>query len=193
MARKKVPSASSVSSGPTAALASPTTADLSGKVLSASAPAPPEKGQPRERFWLEVAVVRMSRWLGSLQIAVVLLTLFAFVLAIGTMVESWHSTKIAQELVYRTYWFAGLLALLGVNIFFAAAKKWPWKKHQTGFLITHVGLLTMVTGGILNSLGGTDAQMVLVDNSRPQDQVYGLQVQPQVIDLDKSTIEVLRF
>lgn len=121
-----------------------------------------------ERFWLEVAIVRLSRLLGSLQVAVVLLALFATVLAIGTMMESWYSEKIAKELVYRAWWFNLLLLLLGVNIFFAAAKKWPWKKHQTGFLITHVGLLTMVAGGLLTGLRGTDTSMALIDTNDPR-------------------------
>ena len=122
-------------------------------------------GRPKQedRFWLEAAVVRMSRWLGSLQVAVFSLGLFAIVLAIGTMMESWYSEKIAKELVYRAWWFNLLLLLLGVNIFFAAAKKWPWKKHQTGFLITHVGLLAMVAGGLLTGLRGTDTSMALID------------------------------
>ena len=113
---------------------------------------------------MEVAAVRASRWLGSLQIAIFLLIWFATVLAVGTIVESWYSGKVAQELVYRTWWFKLLLFLLGINIFFAAAKKWPWKKHQTGFLITHVGLLMLVGGGVITSFSGTDGLMALVQH-----------------------------
>jgi hypothetical protein len=157
-------------------------------VVSASSAAVSKK---TERFWLEVAIVKMSRWLGSLQIAVTLLTLFATVLIIGTIVESWYDGKVAQQLVYRTWWFTVLLAFLGVNIFFAAAKKWPWKKHQTGFLITHAGLLTLVAGGLLNSLGGTDAQMPLVDTEDyeyfPD---YGPHSSNEMIDQDVSRIRV---
>lgn len=121
---------------------------------------------PREHTWLLDQVVAMSRMLGSLQAALALGFSFIVVLSIGTMLESWYSARIAQELAYRTWWFAILLALLGVNIFFAAAKKWPWKRHQTGFLITHLGLLTILAGGILNTIGGTDAQMVLLDSNK---------------------------
>jgi hypothetical protein len=128
---------------------------------------PPAQPSP-EVTWLEHAWRRGSRVLGSLQAAVILLTIFAAVLAIGTVVESKYNGRIAQEIVYRSWWFALLLFLLGVNIFFAAAKKWPWKKHQTGFLITHVGLLTMLAGGILNSLSGTDALVTLVDTNNKE-------------------------
>lgn len=157
-------------------------------------------GRPKneDRFWLEVAVVRMSRWLGSLQVAVLLLGLFAIVLAIGTMMESWYSEKIAKELVYRAWWFNLLLLLLGVNIFFAAAKKWPWKKHQTGFLITHVGLLTMVAGGLLTGLRGTDTSMALIDTDdlKAQHSAAGefgagiVQASHEVSDRDSNLIRV---
>ncbi len=156
----------------------------------------PEMGQPskrkQEKTWLEAVWVRSSRWLGSLQIAVVLLSLFAFVLAIGTIVESWYSDKVAKDLVYRTWWFNLLLFFLGINIFFAAAKKWPWKKHQTGFLITHLGLITMVAGGLLTGLFGTDTTLALLASSDPHMQrSEGLpQADHWVIDRETATIRV---
>jgi hypothetical protein len=130
---------------------------------------PAGTGRPKneDRFWLEAAVVHMSRWLGSLQVAVLLLIVFAAVLAIGTVVESWYSDRIAKQLVYRTWWFVLLLALLAINIFCAAAKKWPWKKYQTGFIITHIGLLTMLAGGAVTWFTGTDAEMQLIASDDP--------------------------
>src|SRR5208282_1657215 len=84
---------------------------------------PRELNKQIERSWIELVIIRIAHMLGSLQVAVVLLALFAVVLAIGTMVESWYASKIAGELVYRTWWFTLLLGALAVNIFFAAAKK----------------------------------------------------------------------
>ncbi|HQR42065.1 MAG TPA: hypothetical protein PLX97_05260, partial [Gemmatales bacterium] len=75
-------------------------------------------------------------------------------------------------------------------------KKWPWKKHQTGFLITHVGLLTMLAGGVLNFAGGVDGTMSLVDNQQfsarigaphRSDQVY-LTHEP-ILSLDRVTTD----
>jgi hypothetical protein len=127
-----------------------------------------------ERSVLEITTIRVSKWLGSLQVAVIGLSLFAAVVTLGTFMEHYYSTKIAQDLVYRSWWFIGLLLLLAVNIFFAAAKKWPWKKHQTGFVVTHIGLLMLLFGGILNAWFGVDASMELVDttNARLLDALY---------------------
>lgn len=155
-----------------------TTSSGGTEVLSAEVPVPaaspgaglasrPQRpGPAAELPWLARQMVAVSKAFGSLQVAIALGFIFIVVLATGTIVESWYSARIAQELVYRTWWFTALLIFLGLNIFFAAAKKWPWKRHQTGFLITHLGLLIILAGGILNSLGGVDAQMVLLDSDK---------------------------
>src|SRR5262249_1452796 len=86
---------------------------------------------------------QMADWvrrLGSLQMAVTLLPGLALVLVLGTVIESWHGRPAAAQLVYQSWWFILLLGFLGVNILCAALKKWPWRRHQTGFLITHAGL-----------------------------------------------------
>jgi hypothetical protein len=105
------------------------------------------------------------RFLGSLQFAIVTGSIFTIGMIFGTCLESWYSGKIAQELVYHAWWFTLLLGMLACSIFFAAVKKWPWKRHQLGFLITHVGLLTMLAGGVLNAFFGVDAQMQLIDSA----------------------------
>jgi hypothetical protein len=153
--------------GPSAAVstAAPATGPVRGSDLNQRKDRPARRKPPLEKTWLEIWGVRLARWLGSLQMAVLLLLVFAGVLAIGTMLESWYSAAPAQELVYRVWWFTLLLLLRAVNIFCAAVKKWPWKKHQTGFLITHLGLLTMLAGGVVTSLSNTDAVMTLVDTS----------------------------
>jgi hypothetical protein len=139
----------------------------------------PPDNNPKDRSWIELTGIRAAKILGSLQLAVTLLILFAGAVVLGTLTESAYTQKIAQELVYRSWWFVFLLFMLSVNIFFAAAKKWPWKKHQTGFVITHIGLITMLVGGILNGIGGTDATIALVDTNdlsllKPIRSAYGL-------------------
>jgi hypothetical protein len=135
---------------------------------------------------------RASRWLGSLQVAVLLLPLFALVLFLGTLVESWYDARVAQQLVYQTWWFVLLLGLLGVNILCAAVKKWPWKRYQIGFLITHLGLLTLIAGGILTSLGGTSGQMTLVDSESLLARSFGPHTTSRMIDRNVQTIRVVR-
>ena len=110
---------------------------------------------------------RLLAPLGSLRLAIVLLGLFATCLAGATLLEARYGARAAQELVYRTWWFALLLALLAANVVGAALKKYPWKRHQAGFLVTHAGLLVLLLGGLLTALFGVEGQMVLVDTPDP--------------------------
>ena len=125
--------------------------------------------------------------------AVTFLPLFAAALFLGTLVESWYDGKVARQLVYGTWWFAALLGLLGVNIFFAAIKKWPWKRHQTGFLITHVGLLCLVTGGLVNSFTGVSAKMIMVDSESAMARGFGRHESNLLIDRNTHTIQCQRL
>src|SRR5882724_3143907 len=77
--------------------------------------------EPLHPFW------KIARALGSIQMALTFGSIFTLSMIIGTCLESWYSDKIAQELIYHTWWFTGLLGLLALCIFFAAMKKWPWK------------------------------------------------------------------
>lgn len=95
----------------------------------------------------------------SLTLAVLLIFGAAFVLGYATFVERWYGLRGAHFGVYQTWWFAGLIGLLAINIFCAAAIRYPWKRHQTGFVITHIGLLVLLFGCYLQHRGGIDAQM----------------------------------
>jgi hypothetical protein len=159
------PPAPPAASVPATAVAAPQTAARITKPAADVSAAPRPAAQ---RAWIELVGIRLARLLGSLQLAVILLSLFTLAVFLGTLMEHWYDTKIAQTLVYKAWWFVVLLLLLALNIFFAAAKKWPWKKHQTGFVITHVGLLIMLAGGVWHWAAGTDAGIQLIDNGDPQ-------------------------
>jgi hypothetical protein len=157
---------STVTPSVAAEVLSPEAPVLTPSPASVQAPRPRLIQSAPERPRLVRCFVAVIKTFGSLQAAIALGFTFIIVLAAGTIIESWYSARVAQELVYRTWWFTVLLILLGLNIFFAAVKKWPWKRHQIGFLITHLGLLIILAGGVLNSLGGVDAQMVLLDSDK---------------------------
>ncbi len=107
----------------------------------------------------------LYEFLASLKFAVVLITTLAVVLGLGTFVESAYGTEAVKFGVWNTWWFTLLNALLAVSIFCAAAIRYPWKRYQTGFVITHIGLLTLLAGCFISQRGGIDAQMPLLEGS----------------------------
>ncbi len=106
---------------------------------------------------------RLFGFLSSLKLAVTVLVSLGAVLAAGTICESLYDTETAKHYVYDTYWFAGLLGLLGINVFCSAMSRWPWKRHHIGFLVTHLGILIILTGSLLTLAKGYEGQMILAE------------------------------
>jgi hypothetical protein len=145
------------------------------------APAPARadeaKGEPKAGGSLVVrAFDAVFRFLASLKLAVICLATLSATLAFGTWFNSAHGLTAANEWIYSTKWFALLLAFLGMNILCAALIRYPWTKRQTGFLITHAGLLIVIGGswwaaqgfdeGLLGLLEGQESSK-LVRTQKP--------------------------
>ncbi len=135
---------------------------------------------------------RLARTAGSLTLALILLPTLALALSLGILVESRHDQQTAHQLVYGSWWFLLLLGLLFVNILFAAVKKWPWKRHQIGFLITHLGLLTLIVGGAMTVLGGVSGRMILVDSSAVWAERFGPHSSDRFVDASLHRLQVRR-
>lgn len=101
------------------------------------------------------------RLLASLKLAVTLIVTLAAVLAVATFIESGQGREVARWYVYTTDWFVALLGMLGVNILAAALIRFPWKRRQFGFVVTHSGLLVLLAGSIITFLYGVDAMLAL--------------------------------
>src|SRR5690606_24067603 len=82
--------------------------------------------------------LQLYEFSASLKLAVVLIFGCALALAWATFVESEYGTPAVAHGVYGSWWFALLNLLLAINIFSAAAIRYPWKRYQTGFVITHL-------------------------------------------------------
>ena len=105
--------------------------------------AQPKLVSPDQPFALRI-LLRGYEFYASLKLAVVLIFAMAFALGYATFVEAAYGTPVVQYFVYQTWWFNGLNILLGINIFCAAAIRYPWQRHQTGFVVTHIGLLVLL-------------------------------------------------
>jgi hypothetical protein len=96
-------------------------------------------------------------------LAVVLIAACVIVLAWATIVESRHGAAAAQFGFYRAWWFILLNALLGLNVLAAVLIRFPWRKRQAGFLLTHLGILVLLAGSLVSHLGGIDSQLTIFE------------------------------
>jgi hypothetical protein len=126
------------------------------------------------------SVLSLYEFFASLKLAVVLILLVAIVLGSATFIEANYGTAAVGFLIYHTWYFAALLSLLALNIFCAAAIRFPWKRHQTGFVITHIGLLTLLSGSAISDRGSVNSQML----------VYLGDSNQVAIDMDQSIFSV---
>ncbi len=135
--------------------------------------------QPSQPLFVR-AIFSLYEFFASLKLAVVLILLVAIVLGTATFVEANYGTAAVGFLIYHTWGFAALLSLLAVNIFCAAAIRFPWKRHQTGFVITHIGLLTLLAGSAISDRGSVNSQMLVYLGASNQ----------LAIDMDQSILSV---
>jgi hypothetical protein len=137
------------------------------KPLSSASSSSPRRGRQAETRALADrlagAVDRIYRFLASLKLAVFSLGSLAATLAYATFYESWYGAAASQEHIYRSAGFAILLAFLGTNILCAALIRYPWKKRQTGFVVTHAGLLIVLFGSFFSVRTADEGQVGMLE------------------------------
>ncbi|MFO0959648.1 MAG: cytochrome c biogenesis protein ResB [Isosphaeraceae bacterium] len=127
------------------------------------------------------------RFLASLKLAVISLGLLAGVIAYATFYESWYGTRAVQERIYQSWWFGVLLAFLAANILCAALIRYPWKKRQIGFVVTHAGLLVVLLASVLTRWFCTEGTLAIVEDGKSNALLH--QDAPEIVvrPLDRQT------
>lgn len=109
---------------------------------------------------------RSIRILGSVWFAVFLLGGLLSLLTFSTLFESRYGTPAAQKAFYTTPWFDAFLGLFWINIFCATLKRLPFRRKHTGFILTHIGILTLLIGAFVARLGSVEGQMTLFEGEK---------------------------
>jgi hypothetical protein len=131
--------------------------------------------------WLRNPV---GRFFASLKLAVVLLAVLIVAAITGTIYESSFDAKVARAYVYGAPWFNLWLMLLGANLAVSAFSRWPWKKHHVAFLVTHLGIITLLTGSLIGRIWGTEGTITLFKGEPPANRLLVDQHQLRVRDTD---------
>lgn len=97
----------------------------------------------------------------SLKLAVMVILAIAVVLGVATFYEARYGMAPVQARVYGSSLFLGLLAVLAINVMAAALIRYPWKRKQTGFVITHLGILVLLAGCLISFRTSVDGRISL--------------------------------
>lgn len=107
------------------------------------------------------------RYLGSVRLAMLLLAVIIIACIVGTLAESRFDTSVAQAYCYDAPWFVAWLALLCLNLTCAALVRYPWKAAQTGFVMTHLGIVILLAGAMIGRTWGIEGMVTLRQGDRP--------------------------
>ncbi|MFQ5729689.1 MAG: cytochrome c biogenesis protein ResB [Waddliaceae bacterium] len=111
--------------------------------------------------WIQKIVLALYRLLISLKLAVLLIMALIVVLAAGTIIESLHGAAAARILIYNSSWFSAIIVFLVLNVLSVALSRLPWRKKHVGFVMTHCGILMILTGSLITKYYMIDGQIAI--------------------------------
>jgi hypothetical protein len=124
------------------------------------------------------------KFFASVKLAVVLLAVLIIGSIAGTMYESSFDAKVARAYVYGAPWFNLWLVLLGANLTVSALSRWPWRRHHVAFLITHLGIITLLIGSLIGRIWGIEGTITLFKGDPPNSRLLLDEHQLRVHDSD---------
>ncbi len=122
----------------------------------------------------------LFKFLASLRLAVILLGVLIVMSIVGTIAESKFDADTARLWIYEAPWFSLWIALLVANLACSTLMRWPWRRHHTGFLLTHLGIIVVVLGAVIGQAGGIEGTMTLFRGA-PADGTLVLQTRQMTI------------
>jgi hypothetical protein len=114
----------------------------------------------------------MIAFIGSFRFAIILIALSATLVIAGTVLESRSDSHgVAEEWIYHNPIFQLLLGGYFINILFSTLSRRPFKKHHIPFIITHIGLLMIISGVFIKSRAGIQGHLQLIEGTVTDDLV----------------------
>lgn len=115
---------------------------------------------------------KISKFLGSIRLAVPLLAAITAILIGATFYESNVGSATVQREIYKSAWFGALMFLLAVNLGISALSRYPWKgPRKVGFALTHWGLVVIIAGSAAVIHLSTEGMLLVRTDSGPGSQI----------------------
>ena len=126
----------------------------------------------------------------SVKLAVVLICVIIVASIAGTLYESSFDAKVARAYIYNAWWFNLWLTALCLNLICSAFSRWPWKRHHTGFLITHLGIVTLLIGAMIGRRWGVEGSITLNKGQPPSNQLV---MDQRVLRVEEAGVEARQY
>jgi len=133
---------------------------------------------------------RLFRFFSSVKLAMLLIGVLIVAIIIGTICESTFDARVARAYIYQALWFDFWLLALAANLICSALSRLPWRRHHTGFLLTHLGIITLLTGALIGRTWGVEGSMTIFKGDPPNNLLTVDQHILQVIDGDQNSQDI---
>ncbi len=131
-------------------------------------PSPRPAPRPGKPAWMRQP---LFRFFSSVKLAVVLISVLIVASIAGTLYETSFDARVARAYIYNAWWFNLWLVILCLNLTCSAFSRWPWKRHHTGFLLTHLGIIVLLVGAMIGRHWGVEGTMTLFKGQPPDNQL----------------------
>ncbi|MBE9127179.1 MULTISPECIES: cytochrome c biogenesis protein ResB [unclassified Coleofasciculus] len=112
------------------------------------------------------------RFLGSIKLAVPVLSIIIIVLIGATFYESQVGSTTVQQEIYKSPWFGALMLLLALNLGVSALSRYPWRStRKIGFALTHLGLIVIIAGSAAVIHLGVEGMLLVRTDSSANNQI----------------------
>jgi hypothetical protein len=102
---------------------------------------------------------RILHFVLTIKFGVVLMIFLTVVMMFATQFEASTSTRAMKHYIYGSPWFDLGVFLFVINIIVNTWRRRPYRFRHAGFLTVHVGVLTIVAGGLMTRWFGIDGSM----------------------------------
>jgi cytochrome c-type biogenesis protein CcsB len=101
----------------------------------------------------------VEKFFASFKTAIVLLLVYAFIMAFATVLEKYHGSEAAKAMIYYSPFFILLQILLVVNFIVASIKHHYLKRGRWGLITVHFAFIVILTGALVSFLTGENGMM----------------------------------
>ena len=119
---------------------------------------------------------KLTTFLSSYKAAILLLCVYAVMMALATVVEKYHGTATAKALIYYSPLFVLLHVLMVINFVGISIKRHLFSVTKWGYAITHLSMVVILIGamvthifsieGMLHLREGASSNIILVKNDK---------------------------
>lgn len=98
----------------------------------------------------------LTKILSSYKTSIILMLIYALILAIATFVEKYTSTEIAKVWIYYSPLFIFLQLLLVINFILISIKNHLFEKKKWGGIFVHISLIIILLGAFVTHVSGEE-------------------------------------